>query len=115
MTSVLIYSVENNKNEEKTLSEKACPNFCLVLYIYLSVRYILNIFGTWLYSQTALSSVSPSIFGDCGAGGWQMISIYISYELIHACLHPPRTPIPHTGLLLFLRPSNLPRGVGINL
>ena len=33
----------------------------------------------------------------------QMISIYISYELIHACLHPPRTPIPHAGLLSFLK------------
>ena len=32
----------------------------------------------------------------------QMI-IHISYELIHACLRPPRTPIAHAGLLSFLK------------
>ena len=32
-----------------------------------------------------------------------MISIYISYELIHACLCPPRIPIAHAGLLSFLK------------
>ena len=34
---------------------------------------------------------------------FKMISIYISYELIHACLRPPRTPIPYAGLLSFLK------------
>ena len=33
---------------------------------------------------------------------FKSISIYISYELIHVCLRPPRTPIPHAGLLSFL-------------
>ena len=75
--------------------------------------------------QDPTPSVCPSIFWDCGAGGGaqvgfynchiqgityhqsllvtQMISIYISYELIHACLRPPRTPIPHAVLLSLLK------------
>ena len=45
---------------------------------------------------------------------FKMISIYISYELIHACFCPPRTPIPHAGLLSFLKwcPSTFPWGAG---
>ena len=37
----------------------------------------------------------------------QMISIYISYELIHACLRPPRTPIPHAVLLSLLKIASI--------
>ena len=42
-------------------------------------------------------------FCDCHFQGmhFKMISIYVSYELIHARLRPPRTPIPHAGLLSF--------------
>ena len=47
----------------------------------------------------------------------QMISIYISYELIHACLRPPRTPIAHADLPSFSKIASVqfPSGIGINL
>ena len=36
-----------------------------------------------------------------------IISIHISYELIHACLRPPRPPIAHAGLFSFLKISSV--------
>ena len=37
----VIYHVENNKSKEKTSqkNEKVCPNFWLVLYIYLHLQF----------------------------------------------------------------------------
>ena len=39
----------------------------------------------------------------------QIISIYISYELIHACLRPPWTPIPHSVLFSLLKIASVLR------
>ena len=36
--------------------------------------------------------------------------LYFICELIHACLRPPRTPIPHAGLLSLLRPTKFSFG-----
>ena len=50
-----------------------------------------------------------------------MINMYISYELIHAWLLPARTPIPHAGLISFLKIASVKfslgcgSDVGINL
>ena len=35
MPSVRIYNVNSHENKEKTLNEKVCPNFWLVVYVYV--------------------------------------------------------------------------------
>ena len=35
LSSLLFYNVENSTNKEKPLNEKVCPNFWLVLYIWI--------------------------------------------------------------------------------
>ena len=46
---------------------------------------------------------------------FKMISIYISYELIHACSHPPRTPTPRASLLSFLKIASFEWGSGVGI
>ena len=68
--------------------------------------------NTPLIAIFKVSQEKKNIIGDTSQKiflHFKMISIYISYELIHLCSRPPRTPTPQTSLLSFLKvASDLP-------
>ena len=72
--------------------------------------------------QAVMCEKKVTIISDTSAKiclHFKMMSIYISYELIHAFSCPPRTPTPPASLLSFLKTacslsnlSNFPSGAG---
>ena len=43
MPSVRIYNVNSHENKEETLNERVCPNFWLVMYVYLVSTIVLSL------------------------------------------------------------------------
>ena len=103
----------------QAVQPRVSGNISDIFYKTCHIRFTLCVYDQPYIQRVWGDDGEVTISSLCLCLDFKMISIYISYELIHACSHPPRTPTPHASLLSFVKiarrlsnVSNFPSGVG---